>query len=112
VPHKQIACGQSVLPGYQFHLKQQHSTARDTPGWREGGRREVEKGLIEAGSGPGFAAFRCASVSLAGGWRVRHGMFTEPPSHQPSMPETGRDKRDGTPVGSVSLPLTSALPMR
>lgn len=36
VPHKQVAFGQPLLAGYQLHLKQQHSTAGDPPGWREG----------------------------------------------------------------------------
>lgn len=32
VPHKQVTCGQAVLSRYQLHLKEQDSTARDTPG--------------------------------------------------------------------------------
>lgn len=32
VPHKQVACGQAILSGYQLHLKHQDSATRDTPG--------------------------------------------------------------------------------
>lgn len=49
MPHEQVACRQPLLPGHQLHLKQQHCTARDTPGWRWRGR----KGSIPVRRRPG-----------------------------------------------------------
>lgn len=43
MPHKQVACGQPLLSGHQLHLKQQHCTARDPPGWREGEEERREE---------------------------------------------------------------------
>uniref|UniRef100_A0A7N5JJE4 5'-nucleotidase n=1 Tax=Ailuropoda melanoleuca TaxID=9646 RepID=A0A7N5JJE4_AILME len=44
-----VACGQPLLPGHQLHFKEQHRTARDTPGCRE--REEKRRKASPLGPG-------------------------------------------------------------
>lgn len=99
MPHKQVAFGQPLLPGDQLHLKQQHSTARDPPGWREGEGKEPG----QAWSGPGFAACPVCSQLQAcdPSWRLESGTWG-----------VHRTSRNGQTGGSDrTLPLTSTLPV-
>lgn len=120
VPHKQVACGQPLLPGHQLHLKQQHRTAGDTPGWRRGREKRRRKA---SPSGPGLGPTcslalgapqpRGLSFPVPGAWNVCRtpgkDSCTPPASPQGQSAPHLRSLRvpgAGAPRAAASLPHT------